>query len=88
MPNVSLTAALERATTWSSYLDSMLSGAITLENAEADPARTLQCMQQAAHAAAQVANAVSEYLLTVEHLAKQPPTTHANGDDVELPGDK
>lgn len=82
MQNVSLTAALERATTWSSYLDSMLSAAVTLTNAETDPQRTHECMQQAAHAAAQVANAVSEYVLTVEHLNKQPPT--ASGDAVEL----
>jgi hypothetical protein len=85
MQNVSLTAALERATTWSSYLDSMLSGAITLTNAEADPARTQECMQQAAHAAAQVANAISEYLLTVEHMRNAPPVAPRPGDDVELP---
>lgn len=87
MQNVSLTAALERATTWSSYLDSMLSGAVTLTNAETDPARTLECMRQAAHAVAQVANACSEYLLTVEHMSKHPPTAQASGADVVIPED-
>lgn len=72
MQNVSLAAALDRATTWSSYLDSMLSGAITLTNAEADAERTLECIRQASHAVAQVANALSEYVLTCEHLSKNP----------------
>ena len=72
MQNVSLNAALERATTWSSYLDSMLSGAVTLTNAETDPARTHDCIRQAEYAVGQVAAALLEYVLTVEHLNKHP----------------
>lgn len=83
MNNISLMAALERATTWSSYLDSQLSGAITLTNAETDPERTRICIEQAAHAAAQVANALAEYVLTLEHLNRQPPALKS-GDAVQL----
>jgi len=63
-----LTAALDRATTWSSYLDSMLSGAVTLHNAETDPKRAYDCILQAAHAASLVAAALSEYAVTFEQL--------------------
>jgi len=75
MNEESLLAALDRATTWSSYVDAQLSATLNLTNARIDPERARECARQALHGVTQLSAALTEYELTWEQLSK-PNTTN------------